>query len=213
MPTPAQLRDDVAAVSGDAVSDFQALTQGLAEAEAFAAIRDEMPGLIQVYGDLVAVVATEWYAEVRAASSVVGAFRASPIDLPPVGMDGLIGWAVDTADSFPSTLTLIEGGAQKRVVNAARLTVMDNAARDPQAIGTQRYARSSGGCGFCQMLAGRGAVYRSEDSATFAAHDHCHCVAVPAFSGAPLPVKPYTPTDRNITDADRARVREYLRNQ
>lgn len=210
VPTPAQLREDVTAVSDDAVGAFSDLTRGLSEADAFDAIRDEMPGLILLYGEQASVVAAEWYDETRVATGVAGRFAASPIDLPPLGMEGLIGWAVQEANSFPTTLALIEGGAQKRVVNGARLTVMDNATRDPRAIGTQRYARSSGGCSFCKMLASRGAVYRSEDSATFAAHNHCHCVAVPAFSGAPLPVKPYTPSDRNISDADRARVREWM---
>jgi hypothetical protein len=44
----------------------------------------------------------------------------------------------------------------------------------------------------------------------FAAHDHCRCIAVPAFAGRPTPVQPYTPTSRDITDADRTRVRAYL---
>jgi hypothetical protein len=59
------------------------------------------------------------------------------------------------------------------------------------------------------MLIGRGAVY-SEATADFAAHDHCKCSAVPAFDGEPRPVKPFTPSLREATDADRARVREYL---
>jgi hypothetical protein len=60
------------------------------------------------------------------------------------------------------------------------------------------------------MLIARGAVY-TEVTADFASHDHCNCSAVPAFGGQPLAVKPYTPSSKNITDADRARVREYLR--
>ena len=35
--------------------------------------------------------------------------------------------------------------------------------------------------------------------------------AVPAFKGEPRPVKPFTPSARGSTDADRARVHEYLR--
>ena len=42
------------------------------------------------------------------------------------------------------------------------------------------------------------------------AHDHCHCSAVPAWSGEPRPVKPYTPSARKATDADRARVRDWI---
>lgn len=211
MPTPAQLREDVTAVSADAVSAFDDLTRGLSEADAFQAIRDELPGLILLYGEQAAVVAAEWYDEARSIAGVRGTFAASPADLPALGMEGLIGWAVKTSTSFPSMLGLITGGAQKRVANGARLTVIAAAGADPQAVGIQRYARTSGGCAFCRMLAGRGAVYRSEDSADFAAHEHCHCVAVPAFTGVPRYVKPYERRIRDVTDADRARVREWLR--
>lgn len=39
---------------------------------------------------------------------------------------------------------------------------------------------------------------------------NCKCVAVPAFGGRPVPVKPYEVSDRNITDADRARVNAWI---
>lgn len=39
---------------------------------------------------------------------------------------------------------------------------------------------------------------------------NCKCVAVPAFGGRPVPVKPYQVTDRAISDADRARVRDWI---
>jgi hypothetical protein len=106
--------------------------------------------------------------------------------------------------------TLVDGGVQLRIANSSRDTITESAIADPDAQGWQR--ESSGGCPFCDMLASRGEVY-SEESADFAAHDNCECVAVPAFVGEPKPVKEYTPTNRNITDADRARVREYIRTQ
>lgn len=210
MATPKQLREDVQDVVGDAQSDFRDILRGVPRANVLDVLNDELPGLILLYGEAAAVVASEWYDDARLASGVTGVFTASPSSLRDPGVDGLLGWAAKTANSLESMLTLIQGGTQKRVANGARMTIMQNAERDPQAIGTQRYARSSGGCAFCQMLAGRGNVYRSADSATFAAHEDCHCVAVPAFSGAPLPVQPYTPSDRHITDADRARVRAWL---
>lgn len=211
MATPAQLREDVTDVTADALSAYRDLLAGATEAEAYDVLRSEVPGLIHLYGETAAVVAAEWYDEARSVAGVGGSFLAHPATLPEVGMDGLIGWAAAQAQSFPSMLALIEGGVQRQVANGARITVLDSSARDSRSIGTQRYARTSGGCAFCRMLAGRGAVYRSEDSATFSAHRNCHCVAVPAFQGAPLPVKPYTPSTANITDADRARVRAWLR--
>jgi hypothetical protein len=59
------------------------------------------------------------------------------------------------------------------------------------------------------MLEARGAIY-TRSSVDFGAHDDCHCIAVPAFNGHPTPVKKYTPTSRDITDADRARTRDWI---
>jgi hypothetical protein len=106
-------------------------------------------------------------------------------------------------------LSLVEGGMRKRVTNGARLTVARNASRDPRAEGWQRYA-SAGACSFCRMLAGRAILYRSESTADFGAHDNCNCQAAVAFVGLPKPVQPYVPTTRNISDADRARTRDWL---
>ena len=102
----------------------------------------------------------------------------------------------------------ISGGLQRRIANVARDTVTFSAVEDPGADGWQRVARS-GGCAFCRMLAGRGAVY-TKSSSDFASHDDCHCVAMVAWKGIERPVKPYTPSAATITDADRARVRAWM---
>ncbi|UYL87836.1 hypothetical protein SEA_MALISHA_5 [Gordonia phage Malisha] len=39
---------------------------------------------------------------------------------------------------------------------------------------------------------------------------NCKCVAVPAFGGRPVPVKPYEVSARDISDADRARARAWI---
>jgi hypothetical protein len=94
---------------------------------------------------------------------------------------------------------------QRRIANFSRDTITGSSIADPKAQGWERVG--NGECAFCSMLIGRGAVY-SEASADFE----------PTTTAAPrprfqrrIPVKPYTPTSRDITDADRARVREYLR--
>lgn len=49
-----------------------------------------------------------------------------------------------------------------------------------------RFARVPSGrenCAFCLMLASRGFVYYSEDSANAAYHPRCDCIAVPGFDG------------------------------
>lgn len=102
----------------------------------------------------------------------------------------------------------IEGGLQKRLVNAANLVVTESANQDPQARGYMRRTRP-GACDFCVMVASRGAVY-TKASATFACHEHCYCEAVPAWGGKALPVGPYKPSDRPSTQADRDRVRRWI---
>ena len=70
------------------------------------------------------------------------------------------------------------GAATRLVLDAGRDTIRNTAVADPRTEGWRRV--TSGGCDFCRMLAGRGAVYR-EDTADFASHDHCACSAEPVY--------------------------------
>lgn len=88
--------------------------------------------------------------------------------------------------------------------------VTETALADPQATGWRRVGDGDS-CAFCRMLIGRGEVY-SEAGVTFASHDRCGCEAEPAYGdGERVSVKQYTASKRKQTDADRARVREWLR--
>jgi hypothetical protein len=70
------------------------------------------------------------------------------------------------------------GSATRLVLDAGRDTIRQTTVADPRTAGWRRV--TSGGCDFCAMLAGRGAVY-SEASADFASHDHCACSAEPVY--------------------------------
>lgn len=210
--TATTLRNGVSTLTQAANRDLAALWNAVSTAvEARQALSDVLPALVDTYGAAAAALAAQWYDDQRAKANVRGRFEAAPIEVRATGSDALAGWGVsplfDVNPDWNAARTLVEGGLQRRIANAARSTVTDAAVTDPQARGWQRQA--SGGCSFCSMLAGRGAVY-TEASADFASHDHCNCVAVPAFQGQPLPVKPYKPSERNTTDADRARVRAWI---
>lgn len=212
MPTPSDLRDGVDGLSTLAAGDLRALWRSVNTAEeAREALEDVLPALVSTYGVASAALAADWYDELRDELNVDGRFAAIVADLDDLGGDTLARWGVGPLftpePDWRRAQTLIEGGLQLRIANASRETVRLSSLEDPRARGWQRSA--SGGCSFCQMLAARGAVY-SESTVSFSAHDHCRCIAVPAFDGQPVPVQPYTPTDRNITDADRTRVRAYL---
>lgn len=212
MPTPARLRSQLRQLTDLAEGDLDGLWRDIEKAAAAEErLRDVLPTLIDTYGSASSAIAADWYDDLRDAMTIRGRFSAIPAQIEDSGGQSLVGWALDEAKDVNTFKTLIVGGMQRRIANFARQTLMGSSIEDPSAEGWQRI--SQGGCngGFCDMLAGRGAVY-SEAGSDFASHDHCQCYAMPAFDGHPKPVKPYTPTLRNVSDADRARVRDYLRN-
>lgn len=203
------LRDAVRGLTVLAARDLAALWRQMRDAaQAQVALRDVLPAVIAAYGAAAATLAADWYDEARTKAGVGGSFTAVPADIPDPGVAALLGWAAASAADLVAFRTLVEGGMQRRIVNFSRLTVTGSSMADPKATGWQRVG--TGECAFCRMLIGRGAVY-SEATADFASHDHCHCSAVPAWDGQPLPVQPFTPSLRNIPAADKARAREWIR--
>jgi hypothetical protein len=91
-----------------------------------------------------------------------------------------------TEQARTDALTRVSGAVTRHVLAGGRETILDSVAADPQAIG---WARVTDGdpCYFCLTLAARGAVYKTETSAGFEAHDHCGCSAVPLWNGSALP--------------------------
>lgn len=209
MATPAELRRALADLNVLASRDLGRIWRALQEGDNVAeALHDVLPALIDRYGEAATAVASDWYDDLRDSLGVGGRFAAIPAVAKDVGAHALIGWALDTATDDGSLVALLEGGMQRRVINFGRFTVMESSIADPRADGWQRLGQGAN-CTFCDMLISRGSVY-SEASADFGAHDHCNCVAVPAFRGKPREVKPYTPSLRDSTDADRAAVRAWV---
>lgn len=103
------------------------------------------------------------------------------------------------------------GAATRLVLDGGRDTIRETLASDPEAAGWTRVIGGQG-CSFCMMLAGRGAVY-SADTADFASHDHCMCMAEPVFGDA-VNVKEYTPSqkfkEQGARDANNKALRKYL---
>lgn len=174
-----------------------------------------LPELVSVYGSAAATLGAEFYDDQRAAAKVGGRFSGIAADLPDMeGTAVLARWAVSplfgAAPDSASALSYASGGLQKIVADVDRRSVVVSSIADRKSTGWQRVA-SGGACGFCKGLAGRGTVY-SQSSADFSSHNSCLCVAVAAWGGQSVPVKPYTPSDRNVSAADRARTREWIKN-
>ena len=73
--------------------------------------------------------------------------------------------------------SLTYGAFQRHLLNVQRTVIMTSAVGSSQG---WRRVGHGGACDFCQMLIGRGSVYK-QATASFAAHDRCHCSAEPAL--------------------------------
>ena len=208
MATTTELRSLLIRLSDSAERDLALLWAQLDRGSVRDGLMDVMPALVGDYGDAAAVLSADWYDEHRDDLNVSGAFTADVPANPSLGADALAGWGATLAEqNWDTALAQISGGLVKRVMTASRDVLTAATHDDPQARGWQRSGR--GECAFCRMLIGRGAVY-TRKSVNFGAHDNCKCVAVPAFGGRPVPVKPYVVSDHTISDADRARVRAWI---
>lgn len=214
MPTAARLRADLAEINRLAGID---LTEAWSLVNSLNTARDVLditvPALSEFYGLAAGTAAADWYDESRAEASASGRYRAAVADLPAPGrFASLTNWAVepltlDTPDN-PSALARALGGMQRTITDVSRNTVMGSSIADPQAVGWRRLAAAKA-CGFCRMLSDRGAIY-SESSVDFGSHDHCSCVAVPAFGGDARIARPFERSTRNISDAERSRTQEWM---
>lgn len=83
------------------------------------------------------------------------------------------------AEGDELALSATLGAVTRLALDGDRETVLESIRTDKVARGYQRITEGNA-CAFCDMLAGRGAVY-GEESSTFQAHDHCACSSEPAF--------------------------------
>lgn len=209
MATPSDIQQALADLNVLAARDLGRIWRALREGDnAAEALHDILPSLIDEYGLAAAAVAADWYEDLRESLGVGGRFVAIPADITDTGAHALIGWALDEATDDNSLVALLEGGMQRRVFNFGRFTVMESSLADPRADGWQRLGQGTN-CAFCDLLISRGAVY-TERTAVFGSHDHCNCLAVPAFGGHPRLVDKYKPSTRHSSEADRARAREWI---
>lgn len=169
----------------------------------------QMPVLVARYGEEAATVAADWYELQRARAGVGGAFRAS-LASSPYGADAVEGAVRRTAAALwtPRPEAMREGlksAAGKYVLGASRATIQWNVSRDPRASGWERVT-SGDSCEFCEMLAGRGAVYK-DDTVHFAAHKSCNCAAVPSWdpSAPEVDVEMYQASERTTHMSPEAR--------
>lgn len=152
--------------------------------------------IIHGYGDGAAVIAADFFELVRAEVTddifVPKLSEPTPSDQIAAStrwaLSGL--FVPNKAVDLAAVLGNLEKVTDRLTKQPARETFATALSDDPLK---PRYARVPSGattCMFCAMLASRGAVYLSEESAGAGAHDyhdHCDCTAVAIYSGQALP--------------------------
>lgn len=142
--------------------------------------------LVHRYGTAVAGEAARYYSAARLDAGVAGRFTVPLAD--PAGLEQVtesVRWA--TRDlwrpdpAVPQARAAVAATAERLALNAGRDTVVNAVQADRKARGWARVTEP-GACSFCLLLGTRGAVYRSEQTASFEAHDHCRCHPEPVFT-------------------------------
>lgn len=143
--------------------------------EALAYVSDAYPELITPYLSAAGDLSATWYEEQPVAAGA-RPFTVQPAELPALADLAISGrWAMLQSNPVAAA----QGAGSKALFDHSRLTVVSNSVRE--GVRWARHA-SANACGFCRMLATRGAVYGGEASAK-KSHDRCHCLAVPDRDG------------------------------
>lgn len=157
------------------------------------ALVEIVPILVREYGDLAATAAAEWYESVHP-----GAFLARTAGTFPD--DGVIesvryhAGALFT-DSPTDTLAGLSGAMQRFVFYSGRNTVAQNVQIDRER---PRFARVTSGartCAWCSLMASRGFVYLSQQTAGLNDHYHddCDCQIVAEWDRDSAHIEGYDP--------------------
>ena len=180
---------DLDVVAGQRVSDLVSMLSVSDPLEFKAGVLDTLPGLVAELSDVSALIGADMYETAREQAEARGRFVVDLADPPSVEqVEASSRWALGPLFQAESALTLsevaalvsanLEASAARLVREGGRRTVTENSARDPAKPRYQRFLSGrSRHCDFCSMLAGRGAVYHTKDSAGVGRHfhDRCHC--------------------------------------
>ncbi|MER6183004.1 hypothetical protein [Streptomyces sp. NPDC001652] len=182
---------------------------------------EAVTAVVARYSEFSAALAADFYDGERDAAEVPGSFTVPLADPPPDEQtSSSLRWA--TKDLWPrdeseATVAQLEPlevrleaafgkadmATQKLVTDVGRETVRQSVRRDPQAVSYARVA-ALGACSFCKLMASRGSVYAtaetagrdanerfSGDASVVKFHDNCHCGILPVFRGQRFELSPH----------------------
>lgn len=202
MATPAeaaayrQAQRDVVALARAALVEWWRDLNVADPRAAVAALEAFMPDLVAAYGDVAATVAADWYDALRGQAGVSGSYRARLAEpLPAEQVRASTRWASDPLfgrqPDPDRALGMLSNAVQRLVQQQGRDTMTRNARSDPSR---PRWMRVPHGrtCAFCLMLASRGPVYLSAQTAGAwnRYHDACDCQPMPHWPGQDVPYDP-----------------------
>lgn len=116
---------------------------------------------------------------VLAGAAPIEALATSLLVTGPLSVKSAVARGVPLVRAMSVAEASSSAAAVRHAMNAGRETITASVAADPAGRGWRRVT-SGRACKFCQMLAGRGAVY-SADTADFQCHDGCNCSAEPVY--------------------------------
>lgn len=157
--------------------------------------------LVRVYGDAAATIAADFYEELAEAAGE-HVERAVLAELADESLDGSARYAARNLFGRDSSVLLFRQAMERSIARFVKKMANDtmslNAARDGGRRGV-KFARVPTGaetCAFCIMLASRGFVYASKETAGEFDHfhDNCDCKIVPGF-GDDAGIEGYDPDE------------------
>ena len=156
-------------------------------------------GIVQTYGDIAATAAAQWYEQARLDdigetydALTFGSFNPDKAFGAP---NVVKQFAQYNPDNMAQTMQFLQGAIQRWVTYYGRETIARNCQHDPKK---PRWARVPSGaktCAFCEMLASRGFVYYSKQTAGALKswHSHCDCMIVPEWDAVKSHITGYDP--------------------
>ena len=216
--SPEAVRRALVAVSAAAVADIEPLLAA-DPVEARTAIFETAPAVTASWVQGSSALAADWYEEIREESRPKTRHLTVVRDWERADKYGrALAWATATLlleePDVDEARTRLTDVTEYEVFGGFTDTTEANVRSDKAARGWKRNARGEA-CPFCRMLADKGVVYRKEETAHFAAHTRCRCTIVPVFiggdDGPEANVVQYVASKRRRSEADKARLRDYLR--
>ncbi len=142
-------------------------------------------------------LAVQFYAEAREADQAEGQAPKRPARLAtpeqlrtslfvtgPVEVKRALSQGASVDEAMRRGQARSAAAGSRLATNAGRHHVETLVKADEQATGWQRVTTSKSPCGFCAMLASRGAVYKGKYMPRTEYHDGCACIAIPLFYGS-----------------------------